>query len=185
MAKLSDLVTRKWFAVAVLVPVLGVAGAHGASAVPVQAPADAAAPGFQLPFPCDQKWVGSTYTDHNPQNSVDFNRADDMGDPVVAAAAGEVSRVDNEGDTSYGRWIEIDHGNGWTTRYAHLSKQSVSQGAQVKKGQPIGDLGNSGGSTGPHLHFEERQNGVAVKATFDGTQAHYWGQKTYTSKNSC
>jgi hypothetical protein len=140
-------------------------------------------PRFQLPFPCDQVWSGQTRTDHNPQASVDFNRADDFGDAVVAAAGGTVTRVDNEGDVSYGRWIEIAHGGGWRTRYAHLSAQGVSEGDHVKRGQRIGKVGSSGGSTGPHLHFEERHDGVAVKAVFNGTQALYFGTRSYRSHN--
>jgi hypothetical protein len=145
----------------------------------------AATPNFQLPFPCGQVWAGQTRTNHSPQNSVDFNRDGDDGDPVVAAAAGTVTRVENLGSTSYGRWVEISHGDGWTTRYAHLSVQSVVKGQQVSRGQKIGNVGNTGGSSGPHLHYEQRLNGSAVKATFDGAQALYFGTKNYTSKNGC
>ncbi|GGM59575.1 peptidase M23 [Longimycelium tulufanense] len=142
-----------------------------------------AAPTFQMPFPCGQTWEGQTRTNHSPANSVDFNRANDNGDPVVASAAGKVSRVANTGSTSYGRWIEIDHGGGWTTRYAHLSSQKVSVGQRVSQGQAIGNVGSTGGSTGPHLHFEERYNGSAVKIKFNGSQIRYWGTANYTSKN--
>lgn len=142
-------------------------------------------PGFQLPFPCDQTWVGQTRTNHSPQSSVDFNRADDLGDTVVASAAGTVTRVANEGNTSYGRWIEIRHGNGFTTRYAHLSTQSVNVGQVVARGQKIGTVGSTGGSTGPHLHYEQRQNGVAIRARFNGAGALYFGSKNYKSANSC
>jgi hypothetical protein len=145
----------------------------------------AVAPRFQLPFPCNQVWSGQTRTNHSPQNSVDFNRADDLGDTVVAAAAGRVSRVDNEGNVSYGRWIEIDHGNGFTTRYAHLSTQNVSVNQQVRQGQKIGAVGSTGGSTGPHLHYEQRQNGAAVRASFNGAGALYFGTRSYTSRNAC
>lgn len=147
--------------------------------------AAAAAPVFQLPFPCGQVWSGQTRTDHSPQNSVDFNRANDDGDVVVAAAGGTVSRVENFGNTSYGRWVEINHGSGFTTRYAHLSVQSVSVGQSVSKGQKIGNVGTTGGSSGPHLHYEQRSNGTAVKASFDGVGAFYFGSKNYTSKNGC
>ncbi|MFT3773406.1 MAG: peptidoglycan DD-metalloendopeptidase family protein [Minicystis sp.] len=143
------------------------------------------APNFQVPFPCGQVWAGQTRTNHSPQNSVDFNRADDIGDTVVAAAAGTVSRVDNEGNVSYGRWIEIDHGNGYRTRYAHLSVQSVSVGQHVSMGQKIGNVGSTGGSTGPHLHYELRHNGVAIRPVFNGATAFFFGTRNYTSKNSC
>lgn len=145
---------------------------------------EAATP-FQLPFPCGQVWAGQTRSNHSPPNAVDFNRLNDIGDTVVAAKAGTVTRVANEGNVSYGRWIEISHGGGSTTRYAHLSVQSVHVGQKVTQGQKIGNVGNTGGSTGPHLHFEERLNGVAVRATFGGHTALYWGTKNYTSQNSC
>ena len=140
---------------------------------------------FQVPFPCGQVWAGQTRSDHSPPNAVDFNRANDDGDTVVASAAGTVSRVANEGSTSYGRWVEISHGSGYTTRYAHLSVQSVHVGQVVSRGQKIGNVGSTGGSTGPHLHFEERLNGTAVRASFNGSGALYFGTRNYTSQNSC
>ncbi len=145
---------------------------------------EAATP-FQLPFPCGQVWAGQTRVAHSPPNAVDFNRLNDIGDTVVAAKSGTVTRVANEGSVSYGRWIEISHGSGYTTRYAHLSVQSVHVGQQVSQGQKIGNVGNTGGSTGPHLHFEERHNGVAIRASFASAGALYFGTKNYTSQNSC
>jgi hypothetical protein len=142
-------------------------------------------PFFLLPFPCGQVWSGQTRVDHSPPPSVDFNRVDDDGDPVVAAASGVVARVENLGNTSYGKWIEIDHGNGYRSRYAHLSVQLVSVGQTVRRGQQIGNVGTTGGSTGPHLHYEQRHNGVTVRASFNGVQALYYGSKNYTSQNSC
>ncbi|HEU0035961.1 MAG TPA: M23 family metallopeptidase [Kofleriaceae bacterium] len=140
-------------------------------------------PAFQLPFPCGQVWSGSTRRDHSPPLAVDFNRANDFGDTVVAAAGGTVVRVENLGSVSYGRWIEIAHGNGYRTRYAHLSRQTVSVGQSVRRGQKIGEVGSTGGSTGPHLHYEERKDGVAIRAVFNGNTALYFGTKNYTSHN--
>lgn len=142
-------------------------------------------PNFQLPFPCGQVWAGQTRTNHSPVNSVDFNRTNDIGDTVVAAFSGKVTRVENLGNTSYGRWIEIDHGNGYRSRYAHLDTQVVKVGQTVNIGQKIGTVGNTGGSTGAHLHFEVRQDGVAIRPFFNGTKALFFGTKDYTSKNSC
>lgn len=144
-----------------------------------------AMPVFQLPFPCNQVWQGQTRTNHSPVNAVDFNRANDEGDAVVAAASGTVSRVANEGNRSYGRWIEINHGGGWTSRYAHLSAQSVRVGQKVARGQKIGNVGNTGGSSGAHLHYEARKNGAAVRASFNGSGALYFGSRSYTSRNAC
>ena len=88
---------------------------------------------------------------------IDFNA--EIGTPVVAAAGGVV--VTAEKHPQYGNLIEIDHGNNFTTRYAHLSKLSVKEGQVVRRGKEIGLSGNTGRSTGPHLHFEVRFNGVA------------------------
>ncbi len=145
----------------------------------------AGAPLFQLPFPCGQVWAGQTRSDHSPSLAVDFNRTDDLGDPVVAAAAGTVTRVDNEGSVSYGRWVEIDHGSGYRTRYAHLNSQAVSVGQHVSQGQKVGTLGSTGGSTGPHLHYELRLNGTVIKPVFNGATAFFFGTANYTSHNSC
>ena len=140
---------------------------------------------FELPFPCGQVWAGQTRTNHSPANAVDFNRADDLGDRVVASAGGTVTRVANAGSVSYGRWIEIDHGGGYRTRYAHLSTQSVSVGQRVSAGQAIGTVGTTGGSTGPHLHFELLRGGSAVRPVFHGATALFWGTRNYTSQNAC
>ena len=140
-------------------------------------------PAFQLPFPCGQVWAGQTRTNHSPQASIDFNRSNDLGDTVVAAAGGTVTRVANTGSTSYGRWIEIAHGGGYRTRYAHLSSQTVKVGQNVRRGQKIGTVGSTGGSTGPHLHYEQRLNGAAQRVVFNGRTALYYGTKNYTSQN--
>jgi murein DD-endopeptidase MepM/ murein hydrolase activator NlpD len=79
--------------------------------------------------------------------------------------------------------VEIDHGNGYRSRYAHLSSQAVSVGQSVARGQKIGNVGNTGGSSGAHLHYEQRFNGVAVKPVFNGVTALFYGTKSYTSKN--
>jgi murein DD-endopeptidase MepM/ murein hydrolase activator NlpD len=80
------------------------------------------------------------------------------GTPVHAPADGEVSAVGfNEG---YGRYLEIDHGYGLRTAYGHISHTSMSVGQKVRRGQVIASVGNSGNSTGPHLHYEVRAQNV-------------------------
>lgn len=82
------------------------------------------------------------------------------GSRVLAAAAGRVLRAGWSG--SFGLAVEIDHGRGVTTRYAHLARVLVRPGAAVGEGQPVGLVGSSGRSTGPHLHYEVRLAGEAV-----------------------
>ena len=83
----------------------------------------------------------------------------DVGTRVIASAGGIV--VGASVHPQYGKLVEIDHGNEFTSRYAHLSKYVVKVGQVVKRGQVIGASGNTGRSTGPHLHFEVRYKGLA------------------------
>lgn len=82
----------------------------------------------------------------------------EVGTPIHAAAGGMVTA--NEFHPEYGRVLEIDHGNGLSTRYAHCSSIEVAVGALVKRGQLVARVGNSGRSTGSHLHFEVLLDGV-------------------------
>ncbi len=89
---------------------------------------------------------------------IDFKGA--MGSPIFAAAEGKVTFAGWK--SGYGQAIEITHGNGMLTRYAHLSRIGVTLGQSVAAGDTIGGLGSTGRSTGPHLHFEVRINDRAV-----------------------
>lgn len=85
------------------------------------------------------------------------------GGPIYAAEAGTVVRSDRGWNGGYGNVIEVDHGNGLVTLYAHNERLHVSQGESVSRGQKIADMGNSGlvyGPTGIHVHFEVRVHGV-------------------------
>ena len=82
------------------------------------------------------------------------------GAPIYAAAKGRVSFVGYKG--GYGKTVEIDHGNGLMTRYAHMSAFGAAPGQEVEAGKVIGAIGSTGRSTGPHLHFEVRIDGRAV-----------------------
>ena len=82
------------------------------------------------------------------------------GFPAKATAAGTVARAGWNG--GYGRLVEIDHGNGLSTRFAHLSRIDVVEGRKVERGDIVGVVGSSGRSTGPHMHYEIRRDGEAV-----------------------
>lgn len=148
-----------------------------------------AAPAFQMPFPCNQAWTGSTYSSHNPVNAVDLNRGpnpdSDLGDTVVASAAGTVRTSTYSTTTGYGHYIVIDHGGGWQTLYAHLNARSVSAGQSVSRGQRIGTVGRSSAkySLSPHLHYEQRYNGEVRRIVWNGSQIPYYDKRSYTSRN--
>lgn len=86
--------------------------------------------------------------------------ASNTGNKVKTMAKGKVVRSDWNG--GYGRYIEIDHGNGFKTKYAHLNKSYVKKGQYVAQNEAIGEVGSSGRSTGPHLHYEILYNGATV-----------------------
>ncbi len=98
---------------------------------------------------------GRTYEFHAGMD-IDGER----GDIVVAPANGIVTEAGWKG--GYGNMIEIEHGNGLTTRYGHLSKTQVATGDSISRGQPIANIGSTGRSTGPHLHYELRLNGRPI-----------------------
>ena len=83
-----------------------------------------------------------------------------MGDPVLAVADGVVSYAGVR--SGYGNVVEIDHGNGYVTRYAHNSRLLVRVGDLVRSGQQVAKAGSTGRSTGAHVHFEVWANGAVV-----------------------
>ena len=83
------------------------------------------------------------------------------GNTIAAAEAGTVMKVVN-GTTGYGKYIMVNHGNGTVTLYAHASRIVATVGQNVARGEKIAEIGSTGFSTGPHLHFEVRLNGKAV-----------------------
>lgn len=98
------------------------------------------------------------YTDHQVMHKgIDF--AADHGAPVIAPADAVVIFVGNRGN-GYGKTVVLDHGYGVQTHYAHLSTFNVEVGQRIKRGQNIAAVGNTGRSTGAHLHYEVRYNGI-------------------------
>lgn len=111
-------------------------------------------------------WVTSSFGNRiSPfTGQKDFHQGLDIsgkiGTPIYAPADGKI--VFQGEDGGYGKSIRIKHGSGISTRYAHLHRYAVKQGQQVKRGDIIAYMGNSGRSTGPHLHYEISLNGVNV-----------------------
>jgi murein DD-endopeptidase MepM/ murein hydrolase activator NlpD len=116
--------------------------------LPVSAPFNASGFGMRIdPF------TGQ----HAMHEGIDFLA--EMGSPIVAAAGGVVIFAGVH--PQYGNMVDIDHGNDLVTRYAHASKLHVKEGDIVQRGRRIADVGSTGRSTGPHLHFEVRFKGAA------------------------
>lgn len=94
---------------------------------------------------------------HKDINHPGFDLAAKTGTPVAAAAGGKVTHAGPAG--TYGNLVTVQHASGYETRYAHLSAVAVKVGDTVKPGDHVGDVGTTGYSTGPHLHFELRHDG--------------------------
>lgn len=119
---------------------------------------------FMLPVPgyaSISSYYGWRFNGSDFHTGVDFTGKNVNGKSVVAANAGNVifTKTTYIPNKSYGKYIIVDHGGGYSTLYAHLSSVNVSVGDYVEKGENIGNVGSTGWSTGPHLHFEVRING--------------------------
>lgn len=120
--------------------------------VPTQQPVASGILGSAFGFRIDPFTGGSAL-----HTGLDFQA--ESGTPILAAAGGVV--VAQDAHAAYGNMVEIDHGNDLITRYAHASKVLVKKGDLIKRGQKIAEVGTTGRSTGPHLHFEVLVQGVA------------------------
>lgn len=116
--------------------------------------------------PLKEGWVTSSFGNRtSPFTGLEeFHAGLDVGaaegTPIVAPGNGTVTFAGTKG--LYGKMVILHHGHGMATRYAHLSKILKKRGEKVKRGEPIGLVGQTGRSTGPHLHYEVRINGAAV-----------------------
>lgn len=150
--ELSARIDDRWAQLQTLEGVLNqgsTAQASFVSGLPVVSGWESSAYGYRIdPFTGRTAWHGG----------VDF--AGKEGDDIIAVAAGVVTWADNR--EGYGLLVEVNHGNGYMTRYAHNSQSKVKVGDIVKKGQVIALMGNSGRSTGAHVHYEVYKNGRAV-----------------------
>jgi murein DD-endopeptidase MepM/ murein hydrolase activator NlpD len=117
-------------------------------------------------WPVRKGWISSKYGDRTDPFTGESARHDGLdfvaarGSDVLSVANGVVVGAGKR--NGYGNTVEIDHGNGYRTRYAHNESMSVEPGTQVIAGQVIAKLGSTGRTSTPHVHFEVLQNGVAV-----------------------
>jgi murein DD-endopeptidase MepM/ murein hydrolase activator NlpD len=137
------------------------APAAGAQTVPPR-------PAIASPFSCGQVWFARTYAGH-PLFAIDWNLPGsseaDYGQHVLAGAPGIVTVATNPG---YGLMVTIDHGNGWSSLYAHLSAVAVATGDRVTATTLVGAVGRSGHADSSHLHQEQLLNGVRQPILVDG-----------------
>ena len=112
-----------------------------------------------FPVAAHESWISSGFSHsrlhpllgtRRPHPGVDISAP--FGSPVVVTAGGRVVQAGRE--SGYGRLVEVEHGNGFRTRYAHLSRIEVRRGQRVERGQTLGEVGRSGLATGPNLHYE-------------------------------
>jgi murein DD-endopeptidase MepM/ murein hydrolase activator NlpD len=113
--------------------------------------------------------TGATGT---PHRGVDIRAR--VGTPVHATGAGTVTRAgwENAGNHAqgFGQRVTVNHGHGNTSTVGHLSRVDVTPGQRVQRGTVLGQSGNTGTSTGPHVHYEERRNGTAHRPTYNPSQ---------------
>lgn len=143
---------------------------------------------FQMPFACGQVWGASTHADHP---AVDWNGvgaaagANDAGLAVLAGLGGTVVATGEQ--SGYGTRVIVDHGDGWSSLFGHLSAISVTVGQRVSASTQVGNVGNTGTSGGPHLHWEQRYLGQRLPVLWAGgapIETTYGSPgPTYTSAN--
>mmetsp|Transcript_1873 Transcript_1873/g.3213 ORF Transcript_1873/g.3213 Transcript_1873/m.3213 type:complete len:139 (+) Transcript_1873:935-1351(+) len=115
---------------------------------------------FSCPLEPKQYWVSSEFGPRWGRNHEGVDMAANQGTPIFAAQDGVIEYADWQG--GYGKLLTLSHGGGYQTRYGHCHELVGKRGQKVKAGDMIGTVGNTGQSTGPHLHFEVRKNGKAL-----------------------
>jgi hypothetical protein len=185
--------TPKHWALAALAA-LALAAAPAATASPDTVADDAGvlAIAHKSPFSCGKTFYANNWSPgHNPSGSIDWQSygGDAINGETVRATAGGTATFDNEGSTSYGQWVQIVHSDGTRTRYAHLATmvRAPGQTMSVSQGTVIGTVGSTGGSSAPHLHYEQRGSSgvVDTSPTVDGVTVSIGQRKAVTSTNGC
>ena len=130
---------------------------------------DTSGEAWMWPVPYDNSYISSPYGYRSDPISgkykfhagIDITMGGAQGKKLIAVKSGVVSRIEYESG-GYGKYVIVDHGNGFASLYAHCSVITVSEGQTVKQGQQVAKIGSTGYSTGPHVHFEIRKNGEKV-----------------------
>ncbi|WP_051433123.1 M23 family metallopeptidase [Promicromonospora kroppenstedtii] len=188
---------RQWAlaALAALALVAAPASAATAAALSPLSTSDGAgvlATAHKSPFSCGKTFYANNWSGgHSPNGSIDWQTygSDAINGETVRATAGGTATFDDEGGTSYGKWVQIVHGDGTRTRYAHLATmvRNPGQTMSVSQGTVIGTVGSTGGSSAPHLHYEQRNSSgvVDTSPTVDGVTVSVGQKKAVTSTNGC
>lgn len=138
-----------------------VSTASALSSADISVTTDKVTDGWVLPLRKGSYGFNGSLGSYRGHTGADFSAP--VGTAIYAVKDGVVTRseaiTDRGSYVSYGEYIRIQHADGWESRYAHQSKRVVRVGETVKAGQKIGEVGSTGRSTGPHLHFEIRHNG--------------------------
>lgn len=139
---------------------------------------------FSVPLPVDYDYVSSPFGRRWGRQHQGIDLAAQTGAPIYAASSGTV--LHSGWERGYGKSVVIDHGEGMHTRYGHCSQVLIKPGVSVVKGQLIAQVGSTGHSTGPHLHFEVIVKGVRKNPAwyyqFDKTP-HWYALKVKEGKN--
>lgn len=133
------------------------AAGEPAKAPATEAPRHVAPPTGKLPV---QGTITNTFAQHAARGSAGLDIAAPKGTPIQLPATGKVLSVSN--DPRSGNFVRVDHGNGVVSSYAHLSSAAVKVGDVVQAGQPVGNVGDTGHATGPHVHYRVKVNGKDV-----------------------
>ena len=164
----------KHWALAAMAALTLVAAPAAAAAAPVTtADAGVLATTHKSPFSCGKTFYANNWSGgHSPNGSIDWQTygSDAINGETVRATAAGTATFDNEGSTSYGQWVQIVHGDGTRTRYAHLATmvRNPGQTMSVSRGTVIGTVGSTGGSSAPHLHYEQRSSSGGQKPAMNG-----------------
>lgn len=185
---------RQWAlaALAALALVASPAASATASSANASDGAGVLAISHKSPFNCAKTFYANNWSGgHSPNGSIDWQTygGDAINGETVRATAGGTATFDDEGSTSYGKWVQIVHSDGTRTRYAHLATmvRAPGQTMSVSQGTVIGTVGSTGGSEAPHLHYEQRNSSgvVDTSPTVDGVTVSVGQKKAVTSTNAC